>query len=115
MPCPGVVTGRVVLPDEDYGQIQQSVDRGHNLWRLSPVRTAQVVGSAHLGLSPQDTYSFVEQYLDAGSGLQNAVVRVRHESCTYLVQLFQPERQGPRGIWVVSEVTELGNYHHQSI
>ncbi|RIV26686.1 hypothetical protein D2Q93_03975 [Alicyclobacillaceae bacterium I2511] len=112
MPCPDVFEGSVVLPNEDYGHIQQSVDSGHNQWRLSPVRTAQVVGTEHLGLRPKDVYSFVEQYVEPGSGLQNAVVRVRHDTCVYLVQLYQPRRQGPRGIWVVSEVTELRDPPH---
>ncbi|MCL6636491.1 MAG: hypothetical protein K6T26_00970 [Alicyclobacillus sp.] len=107
MPCPEVVTGRVEILGEDYQRIQQAVDAGQNLWRLSPVRTAQVVGSRHLGLRPDDAYTFVEQYRDAGSGLMHAVVRVQHRGCTYLVELYQPERQGPRGIWVVESVTEL--------
>jgi hypothetical protein len=107
MPCPEVVTGFVEIPGEDYHRIQLAADRGQNLWRLSPVRTAQVVGTEHLGLRQDDSYTFVEQYFDPGSGLQHAVVRVRHRNCTYLVELYQPERQGPRGIWVVQQVTEL--------
>ncbi|MBX6352780.1 MAG: hypothetical protein IRZ10_05540 [Thermoflavifilum sp.] len=107
MSCPEVRTGRVVIPGEDYRRIQEAVDRGQNLWRLSPVRTAQVVGTTHLGLRPTDSYTLVEQYRDAGDGLMHAVVRVRHRHCVFLVELYQPERQGPRGIWVVESVTEL--------
>lgn len=106
MPCPEVQTGRVEIPGEDYARIQAAADRGKNLWRLSPVRTAQVVGSEHLGLRPTDSYAFVEQFKEAGSGLQHAIVRVRHKTCSYLVELYQPEKQGPRGIWVVVSVTE---------
>jgi hypothetical protein len=105
--CPEVKTGSVEIPGEDYDAIQRSVDRGQNLWRLSPVRTAQVVGTQHLGLRMNDVYTFVEQYYDPGSGLQTAVVRVQHNTCTFLVELYQPERQGARGIWVVQSVTEL--------
>lgn len=107
MPCPEVTTGRVELENEDYQRIQRAVDQGENLWRLSPVRTAQVVGSASLGLRQNDVYTFVEQYIDTGSGLQNAVVRVKHRDCRFLVELYQPIRQGNRGIWVVQSVTEL--------
>ncbi|WDL98238.1 hypothetical protein [Alicyclobacillus sp. ALC3] len=106
MPCPEVQTGRVEIPGEDYAHIQSSVDRGKHLWRLSPVRTAQVVGSRNLGLGKSDSYTFVEQFKEAGSGLQHAVVRVRHRTCSYLVELYQPETQGPRGIWVAMSVTE---------
>lgn len=107
MPCPEVYTGRVEIPEENYDRIQQSTDQGKNLWRLSPVRTAQIVGSKHLGLRPTDVYTFVEQYLDAGSGLQSAVVRVQHKTCRFLVELYQPETQGAKGIWVVQSVTSV--------
>lgn len=107
MACPEVVTGRVAVPGEDFSRIQQEVDKGRHVWRLSPVRTTQVVGTRHLGLRTTDAYAFIEQYYDRDSGLQNAVVRVRHGSCEYFVSLYQPELQGPRGIWVVSEVTEI--------
>ncbi|MBX5436932.1 MAG: hypothetical protein IRZ33_06915 [Alicyclobacillaceae bacterium] len=107
MDCPEVVTGRVEIPGEDYERIQRAADRGVNRWRLDPVQTARVVGSTHLGLRPDDTYEFVEQYIDAGSGLQQAVVRVQHGPCSYLVELYQPERQGPSGIWVVQTVTPI--------
>ncbi|GGJ01782.1 hypothetical protein GCM10010885_08730 [Alicyclobacillus cellulosilyticus] len=108
MPCdPQVRTGTVELTSENYDRIQEAADRGQNLWRLDPVRTAQVVGSAVLGLRPTDVYTLVEQYYDPGSGLQHAVVRVQHGRCTYLVELYQPRRQGRGGIWVVHAVTEL--------
>lgn len=107
MACEEVVTGTVVIPGEDYARIQRSVDKGQNMWRLSPVRTAQEVGTVHLGLRMNDAYTFVEQYRDTGSGLMHAIVRVKHKSCRYLVDLFQPERQGSKGIWVVESVTEV--------
>lgn len=107
MACPEVVTGRVEIPSENYRRIQSAVDKGRNTWRLSPVRTAQEIGAQHLGLSTNDAYTFVQQYVEAGSGLHHATVRVVHRSCTYLVGLYQPERQGPQGIWVVQDVTEV--------
>lgn len=107
MACPEVLTGSVEIPGENYARIQAAVDKGENLWRLSPLRTAQMIGSAHLGLRMNDVYTLVEQYRDPGSGLPHAVVRVQHLSCTYLVELYQPQRRGQGGIWVVQSVTEL--------
>lgn len=107
MACTEVVTGSVVIPGENYERIQKSADKGQNLWRLSPVRTAQEVGTVHLGLRMNDAYTFVEQYRDTDSGLMHAVVRVKHRSCTYIVDLFQPVQQGRGGIWVVQSVTEV--------
>jgi hypothetical protein len=107
MPCPEVVTGYVEIPNENYIQIQRAVDGGKNLWRLSPVRTAQEVGVKNLGLRTNDSYTFVEQYRDTDSGLMHAVVKVKHRSCSYLVELYQPVKQGKEGIWIVQSVLEL--------
>lgn len=107
MSCPEVVTGNVELYGEDYIRIQQAVSSGKDLWRLSPLRTAQEVGSTKLGLSLNDAYTFVEQYRDPDSGLQHAVIRVKHRTCKFLVELYQPVKQGKGGIWVVETVTPL--------
>jgi len=107
VPCPEVKTGHVVNEEEDFIAIQQAVDKGRNLWRLSPVRTAQVVGSRLLGLSPNDAYTFVERYREEGSGLLHAVISVQHRECTFIVRLYQPVTQGPKGIWVVASVEEI--------
>jgi hypothetical protein len=105
--CPEVQVGHVEVSGEDYSKIQFMVDRGQNLWRLSPVRTAQIVGSTHFGLSPNDAYTLVERYIDTDSGLPNAVVRVKHGPCTFLVQLYQPEKRGAKGIWVAESITPI--------
>ncbi|MCF8566767.1 hypothetical protein LLE49_18770 [Alicyclobacillus tolerans] len=105
--CPEVHIGRVVLPGEDYGRIQRAVDAGNNPWRLSPVRTAQVVGTQHLGLRTDDVYSLMRQYVDSGSGLRHALVHVQHKNCDFIVDLFQPERQGAKGIWVIEDVSPV--------
>lgn len=107
MPCPEVHTGHVENEDENYIAIQNKVDAGHNLWRLSPVRTAQVVGTKLLGLGSNDAYTFIEQYRDPGSGLMQAVVNVRHRGCKFVVRLYQPVTQGKKGIWVVQSVEEI--------
>lgn len=107
MSCPEIVTGDVELPDEDYFQIQRTVDAGKNSWRLSPIRTAQEIGTKHLGFRVTDSYTFVEQYRDIDSGLPHAVISVQHRTCNYLIELYQPVKQGKTGIWVVESVTEL--------
>jgi hypothetical protein len=101
-----VYTGAVIIPGEDYQRIQQLVDNGQHFWRLSPVRTAQEIGTVHLGFRTRDAYTFVKQYPDADSGMMYAIVRVKHLTCTYLVELCQPEKQGKGGIWVVTSVTK---------
>lgn len=105
--CPEIVTGTVEIPGEDYQRIQRAVDQGQNLWRLNPVRTTQEVGTVHLGLRANDSYTFRRQYRDVDSGLMHALVDVKHRNCLYIVELYQPEKQGRKGIWVVHSVTEM--------
>ncbi len=107
MSCPEIVTGDVELPDENYAEIQNAVDNGKNTWRLSPVRTAQEIGVKHLGFRTNDSYTLTQTYRDIDSGLMYATVQVKHRSCTYLIELYQPVKQGKNGIWVVASVTEL--------
>ncbi|WP_245630172.1 hypothetical protein [Alicyclobacillus acidiphilus] len=104
--CTDVTTGYVEIPNEDYIRIQQTVDRGRNLWRLDPIRTAQVVGRL-FGLYETDRYTLVQKYTERGSGLRHATVRVEHGPCSFLLDLYQPVDQGPKGIWVLQNITPL--------
>lgn len=105
--CNEVKQGHVAVP-ENFLMIQQFVDKGGNPWRLNPVETAERVGIAHLGFSPGDKFVFRSYYVDYGSGLNHALVDAQHGICKFLVELYQPVRQGGSGIWAVQRVTLLG-------
>lgn len=104
--CPEVTTGYVEVAGEDYIQIQTAVDQGRNLWRLDPIRTAQVVGKL-FGLEGIDRYTLIQRYYERASDLHHATVRVKHGSCNYVLDLYQPVKQGSRGIWVLQDITPL--------
>lgn len=105
--CAEIKTGHVAVP-EDFLSIQQFVDRGGNPWRLNPVETARRVGVAHLGFTINDTFTFQSYYVDFGSGLNHALVRATHGPCHFVIDLYQPVRQGRTGIWAVQWVTQPG-------
>ena len=105
MACPEVVTGYVEIQGEDYASIQKAVDAGQNLWRLSPVRTAQEIGTRYLGLRMGDAYTFVNHYVERDSGLRHATVRVKHANCRFIADLYQPVKQGQGGIWVLQSLS----------
>ncbi|WP_047150440.1 hypothetical protein [Aneurinibacillus tyrosinisolvens] len=105
-PCSEVKQGHVAVP-EDFISIQQYVDLGGNPWRLNPVETARMVGTANLGFSPRDIFTLRGYYVDYDSGLNHALVDSVHAPCRFLIELYQPVRQGPRGIWAVERVTRL--------
>lgn len=104
--CPEVKTGNVGDPGEDFTWVQALVDQGKNPWRLDPVKTAQIVGTA-FGLEPSDRYTLIQTYYDPGSGLHYADVLVEHGPCRYLVELMQPVRQGAGGVWALQSITPL--------
>jgi hypothetical protein len=105
--CNEVEQGHVAIPGEDFLQVQAFVDRGGNPWRLDPVETAKVVGTTNLGFSAADRFVFFQSYVDFASGLNHALVHAYHGPCRFLIELYQPVRQGKDGIWAVERVTWL--------
>lgn len=105
--CPEVTQGSVAIPGEDFIYIQDFVNRGGNPWRLNPVETAKVVGTSKLGLNPADIFVLFSKYVDFGSGLHHAVIHVHHGPCRFLMDLYQPVKQGPGGIWAVQTVQRM--------
>jgi hypothetical protein len=99
--------GYVALAGEDFEKVQAYVDRGGNPWRLDPVQTARVVGAAKLGFSQNDRFWLRGTYVDAGSGLNHALVWATHKTCVYQIECYQPVRQGKGGIWAVERVNEM--------
>jgi hypothetical protein len=99
--------GHVALAGEDFIRVQNYVDKGGNPWRLDPVQTARVVGAAKLGFDWNDRFWLRGKYVDADSGLWHALVWGTHKTCVYLIELYQPVRQGEGGIWAVERVNEM--------
>jgi hypothetical protein len=105
-PCRQVHTGHVAVP-EDFIAIQRFVDMGGNPWRHDPVETARRVGIAHLGFTSNYVFRFQQYYRDYDSGLNHALVQATNGPCLFLVELYQPVKQGRDGIWAVLHVTSL--------
>jgi hypothetical protein len=82
--------------------VQDAVNAGDQPWRLDPLAVARAEATT-LGLASSDPMRLTS--VSAGA----AVVRVQHESNTYDVQLTQPARPGPSGIWVVDSMHRVGN------
>lgn len=97
----------MALAGENFIRVQNYVDRGGNPWRLDPVQTARTVGAAKLGFSRTDPFWLRGSYVEADSGLFHALVWARHQTCVFLIELYQPVKQGRGGIWAVERVTEL--------
>jgi hypothetical protein len=107
--CNEIEQGHVAIPGEDFIRIQNFVDRGGNPWRLDPVETARIVGTTNLGFRPEDRFEFFQYYVDFASGLNHALVHAYHGPCRFLIELYQPVKQGRDGIWAVQRVTLLNS------
>jgi hypothetical protein len=86
------------FPDIEPARLtQQAVDAGHDPWRLDPREVARTAGTT-LGFADTDALELASQ----GPGV--AVVHLVHDGTTYQMQLVQPVRVGPTGIWAVDAV-----------
>lgn len=77
--------------------VQGAVDAGDQPWRLDPLEVARADARA-FGISPGDPMQLVHE--EAGA----ALVRCQHAGKTYEIELKQPARLGPSGIWVVTTI-----------
>jgi hypothetical protein len=104
-PLGDVYVGSVELDMEALQQLQESVDQGHQPWRLDPLEVAQDEGEA-LGFDPaNDVYellSLVEMGEESGTG--EAKVLVLHGEHLYIIHLIQPVRAGLGGIWAINTI-----------
>jgi hypothetical protein len=80
--------------------IQRAVDDGDQPWRLDPLEVARV-DAVGLGFSSTDRLQLVERRAGA------ARVRAGRAGATYDIDLIQPARLGPSGIWTVKSIRRV--------
>lgn len=103
----GEISLSTVSPDEDkVREIQKNVEQNQQLWRLDPLQTAKEAG-AKFGFDPRkDTFELISKEEQGGTdGKAVAKVLATHNGEEYIIQLIQPDKQGPEGIWVINSVT----------
>lgn len=108
-PAP-VRTGSVSIDLAKLKQLQVEVDRGHKPGNLDPEEVVREAGQG-LGLDPAADTVRLEQTTaqGQGSGGDEAYVYVLHAGREYVVQLIQPVKPGPGGIWAVNSVRDIGS------
>jgi len=82
--------------------LQHAVDAGDQPWRLDPLEVARADGTVP-GFAATDPMQLADQ--KTGS----ARVRAQHAGASYDIQVLQPARLGPSGIWVVESVRPVGS------
>lgn len=84
--------------------VQAEVDDGRQPWRLDPVLVARSTLETEGIDASQARFSQSEQGDEPGTGHHRATVRATTGEIAYEVDLLQPARQGPTGIWVVTDI-----------
>jgi hypothetical protein len=87
------------LTADQAAQLQQDVDAGHQPWRLDEVAVAQAFVAGRLGWTDVDARLTDPQTVEVSN---------RPDSATVTLQLQQPVREGPDGIWVVASGAQPG-------
>ncbi|MHB9144196.1 MAG: hypothetical protein ACYC5Y_02550 [Symbiobacteriia bacterium] len=102
-------TGSVPMDPVHLKGVQAAADAGRNPASLQPVETVRSA-AADLGLDLQQDAVRLDYAVapGAGSGASEAYVDVLHAGREYVVQLIQPVRSGPGGIWAVNSVQDMG-------
>ena len=100
---PPIQTGAVPLDVAALQRIQQDVDQGHMPWRLDPLEVAREEGPK-LGFNATDRFELLSQAPNAASGTNHAIVRATHAGRAFEIQLIQPVKIGPNGIWTINDV-----------
>jgi len=99
---PDIVLGKFVGPDSSISddELQQSVDAGHQPWRLDP----ELVIKAYItsaGFSEQDIATLKQISIFASAGI--STFEISHSGSTYIITVIQPV-PGQGKIWNISEI-----------
>jgi hypothetical protein len=96
--APSDIAGEDLTADQ-AAQLQQDVDAGHQPWRLDEVAVAEAFVADQLG------WTDVNAHL---TDPQTVEVTNQPDGATVTLQLQQPVREGPDGVWVVAAGRRVG-------
>jgi len=100
--------GKVEINYEEINTIQQSVDEGHQSWRLNPVMVLRSEMSLY-GFNPDTDYSSLYPVPDVatqekfGTKITEVNLEITHNGKAYVITLIQPIT-GPNKVWTISDI-----------
>lgn len=103
-----IKTGKVEINYEEIKTIQQSVDEGHQPWRLNPVMVLRSEMFQY-GFDPDTDYNSLYPVLDIatqekfGTEITELNLEITHNGKTYVITLIQPIT-GPDKVWAISDI-----------
>jgi hypothetical protein len=101
-----IKTGKVEISYEEITKIQQSVDEGHQPWRLDPIMVAMSEASLY-GFTEDDIKTIYAPHIDSqwvlGRDITAFPVEITHQGEKYELMVIQPFK-GEGKIWTISDV-----------
>ena len=102
----GIKVGKVQIDHEETIKLQQSVDSGHQPWRLDPVMVAE--NEAHLyGFTEEDIKTTYSPHIDSswvlGRDITLFPVEITHRGKKYEIMVIQPI-PGEGKIWTILDI-----------
>lgn len=92
------------IDDAVMNFFQGEVVQGRMQWLTDPVEAARYLATT-FGFYGWDEYVLLHRTdRGEGSGVGEALVRVRHGDSYYTLHMIQPREQGERGIWVIHDI-----------
>lgn len=101
---PGWTPWQMERDDAVMNFFQGEVVQGRMQWLTDPVEAARYLATTY-GFYGWDEYVLLYRTdRGEGSGLGEALVRVRHGDSYYTLHMIQPREQGDQGIWVIHDI-----------
>jgi hypothetical protein len=103
LPTTALHLGPAPIDRAIYTARQNAADRGQVPWAVDPVAVTHRDGPS-FGIGPTDTADLVRVDQDPTTLVPRAVVSVQHGDQALAVDLIQPVRPGPGGVWAIASV-----------
>ncbi len=101
-----IKTGKVKIDYEEIKRIQQSVDEGHQPWRLDPMMVV-ISEAQQYGFTEEDIKTIYMPHIDPrwvlGKDITGLPVEIIHNGKKYEIMVIQPI-PGEDKIWTISEI-----------
>lgn len=98
-PTTVIATGSALAATDQISTWQRAADDGREVWRTDSLTAAQKLGLSY-GFDSTDDFSL--ESTDADQAVINAI----HEGKKYTLTMYQPEKKGDGGIWVIRSISQ---------
>ncbi|MDQ7793369.1 MAG: GerMN domain-containing protein [bacterium] len=97
----GILAYPVFIDPERASWLQERADQGHETWRRDPLAVAMRDGR-------MAGFRLTDQFRLTGQTGSQAVVEAVHGGRSYTIELGQPVKTGPAGIWLITAILDGG-------